>query len=76
MSEIPEEIRQAGWRAFRAAVVDGVDGPQVYERTLEAIVTAVAAQSVGEDYWTPEPVGNEAVAEWWQQQPESGEVSS
>lgn len=23
------------------------------------------------DYWTPEPIENEAVAEWFEQQPES-----
>lgn len=25
-----------------------------------------------DDYWAPEPVENEAVAEWWAHQPESG----
>lgn len=24
-----------------------------------------------DDYWAPEPIGHEAVAEWWAQQPES-----
>ena len=29
------------------------------------------ADDSDDDYWAPEPIKNEAVAEWWAQQPES-----
>lgn len=42
---------------------------------LRGLVDECAALSTGDDYWTPEPASNKAVAEWWQQQPESGAVT-
>lgn len=39
--------------------------------------TEDTAGQTPDDYWASEPVANEAVAEWWEQQPErrqGGEV--
>lgn len=43
MTGITDEIRRAGWDAFKAAIEGGYDSPQVYAQTLEAIIAAFTA---------------------------------
>lgn len=42
---ITDEVRRAGWEAFRAAIEGRYDSPQVYAQTLEAIIAAYVKPS-------------------------------